>query len=432
MVERTRRSRTGASQRRRAIGAAPGTTTTAQLIGPVVAVLLTPVPAVQAAWWADPATRQRPLVIAPPGERVLAVCPMAADVGLRPGQTMAQARLRCPRSCVVAPDRAVAAALWRAALRALAEEVAPVVEAADATDGIIYLDAQGLEQLVGDVSVVAQRVLAALAAQGIAARVGAGPGRVVARALAARMDERGPRTLHGEAARAFLHDLPLDDPALGLDEAIATGLRELGIVTAGLFATLPERSLGLRFGPDAMRAWRQARGLDEPPLLPWAAPRSRTATARLEEAVENSVIIAALLRRLAGDLAAWLQDGGHATATLALSVTCETGVRCVHVADQDPPLHDERAIVAATLELWERLPVPAPVAEVTLEAGDLTRPLVEQDDLWGTGVDPLARRQERLARTLAAHARQYGRDHLQRVRPDRRTLDGWRWDGYEP
>jgi len=427
MARRAPHTGTSAGGRRRG-----PTATATQLVGPVVAVLLVPAPVVQAAWWGDPTRRQGPLLIAQPGGCVLAVCPRAADAGLRPGQTVAQVRLGCPQAHVVAPDRAMAAVLWRVALRALTEEVAPVVETTSAAHGVLYLDAHGLERLVGDPSAVARRALTALTGQGIAARAGAGSSRVVARALAARMDDRGPRTLLGDAARAFLHGLPIGDPALNVDTAVAAALREVGVTTAALLATLPERSLGLRYGPAAMRAWQAATGASEPPLHPWVAPPSHIVAARLEEAVDDATIITTILRRLAGELAAWLHGGGRAAATLALCVVCETGSRCVRAIDQDPPLQEERAIAATILEVWRRLPAPAPVAEIALEASDLTTPVAEQATLWGSDVDPLARRQERLMRALTAHARCFGQGQMRRACPDPRALDGWRWGEYEP
>lgn len=404
----------------------------APLVGPVVAVVLVPAPVVQAAWWMDPPRRRGPLVIAHPGGRVLAVCPQAANAGLCPGQTVAQARLRCPWVHITAPDQAVAAVLWRTALQALTEEVAPVVEAADAAHGVLYLDARGLERLIGDPCAVARHALAALAAQGIVARAGAGPCRVVARALAARMDDGGPRALGGDAARAFLRDLPIGDAALALDDAVAAALRELGVTTTGFLAALPERSLGLHYGPTAMRAWQAATGASEPPLRPWVTPPSHVVTARLEEAVDDATIVAALLGRLAGDLATWLQARGQATGTLALRVVDASDRHGARVATQDPPLHETRAIVAGALALWDHLPVSAPVAEVALEAHDLVTPVTAQATLWGTSGDPLTRRQERLARAVATHARLYGQGQMRQARPDPRALDGWRWDEYEP
>src|SRR5207302_4143148 len=111
--------------------------------------------------------------------------------------------------------------------------ISPVVEAAASAAGLAYLDARGLERLWGARAAGARKALQALAARDVAARAGAGPTRVVALALARRMGAEGPRALAEPEARAFLHALPIDDPALGLSPVTATALRELGLTTAG-------------------------------------------------------------------------------------------------------------------------------------------------------------------------------------------------------
>ncbi len=205
-------------------------------VGPLVAVEIHPEPLLQAAWRARPALRGTPLVVAlASGGRVVAVCPLATGTGVVRGQSVAQARLRCPTLVVVPPDPLAAALLYAEMLHALAA-FSPIVEAADADAdaGVAYLDTHGLAALWGmdpvrwDGGVVARAIVRALATRGIDARAGAGPTRVVARALARRMDAGEPHALGGDAAMAFLRALPLDDPALGLTPASIAALRDSG------------------------------------------------------------------------------------------------------------------------------------------------------------------------------------------------------------
>ncbi len=240
-------------------------------IGPLVAVMLHPAPLIQTAWRARPALRGAPLAAAPAGGRVASACPLAESVGVADGQSVAQARLRCPTLAVVPPDPMAAALLYDELLYTLVA-FSPVVEAADADAGMAYLDAHGLAALWGvdptrwDGSAVARAIVDALATRGIDVRAGAGPTRVVARALARRMEAGEPRALGSDAAMAFLRALPLADPALGLTPAAVAALRDLGITTAGALAALPEAGVSLRFSDDVRAAWRVAAGADEPPL----------------------------------------------------------------------------------------------------------------------------------------------------------------------
>ncbi len=338
-------------------GATPTPTPSrATVDGPVVAVALAPVPAVQAAWWATPDARHAPLAVAPLDGPVVAACPRAVATGVAPGQTLAQARLRCPRLRVLPPDGATTRALWRAALRALAG-VSPVVEEADAAHGVAYVDPRGIE-----------------------ARAGTGPGRVAALALATRQGDQGPLALAGAEATAFLRGLPVDDPALSIDPSALRDLREVGVATGGILASLPEASLAIRFGPTVARAWHALAG-DEPPLRPWAAPPSRVVARRLDGAVDDAAVVVATLGRLAGDLSARLAADGRAAATLALRLDCDDGVQHVHATYHDPSLQGASAIAARAQEMWGRLTPRAPVGEVALDAVDLVSPHAAQAGL---------------------------------------------------
>jgi len=95
--------------------------------GPYVAIQLAPDALVQAAWKTQPETRTAPLIVG--GNRgvmrVRAVSPEA--VGVRPGQTLAQARLVCSDLRVVPPDPVAARLLYDDLLRTLST-VSPIVE----------------------------------------------------------------------------------------------------------------------------------------------------------------------------------------------------------------------------------------------------------------------------------------------------------------
>ena len=202
---------------------------------PLLAIVLAPSLLVQALWWREPATRTASLAIAPPGGRLIAVCPRAAGAGCAPGQTQAQARLRCPALVVRPPDEGAAAWLWETALHALSA-ISPVIEDTNPATGVLFVETRGLDRLWGDTRAVSRAALRAMHDCSLSAHVAAGPCRVVAQACA-RID--GSRILEGAEAQAFLAALPLDEPALGLLLPVATALREMGVVTAGMLAALP-------------------------------------------------------------------------------------------------------------------------------------------------------------------------------------------------
>jgi protein ImuB len=396
--------------------------------GPIVAVELSPVAAVQAAWRAEPCLRSAPLAIVAPGGPVQAVCPLAAAAGIVPGQGVTQARLCCPDVMMRALDRAAIALLYDDLLVTLSA-MSPVVEAANSAAGLAYLDARGLERLWGDPAAVARKALQALAARDLAARAGAGPARVVALTLARRMGAEGPRALAEPEARAFLHALPIDDPTLGLLPATATALRELGITTAGALAALPLAGVALRFGPDAIAAHHSVASAADPPLHPWRPPDSLAVEHRVEAGISDAMVVQALLRRLSDWLAVQLVERGQAAATLTLHVACENGARLAQRAYYGTPLQAAPTLAAAALDLLARSRLTAPVEALALRATDLRRPDARQRGLWDD--QTVDRRHERLAAAMAAHAQRYGQGRLRRLRRDPLAADGWVWEEAE-
>jgi len=394
--------------------------------GPVVAVELYPAASVQAAWRARPGLRAAPLAVAVPDGRILHACPLAVGGGVARGQGVAQGRLLRPDLAVVPPDPAAAALLYDDLLHALGA-LSPVVETTDPDTGVAYLDAGGQARLWGDDPArwdglpLARAAVRILADRGIGARVGAGPTRVVALALARQMGAGGPRALAGDMAADFLRALPLDDPALGLTPATVAALRDLGVATAGALAALPRAGVALRFGADVHAAWRAASGASDGALRPWAPPERLVVARRIEGGVEDGEALRAIVRRLAVTLVEGL--GGRGAATLTLRLECADGARHARHARYGPPPHTEAAMAAAALEILGRTQVAAPVEFVELVATDLRAPDATQPGLWGD--EEMARRRARLAAALAAHGRRHGAGLLRHWRPDPLAADGW-------
>jgi nucleotidyltransferase/DNA polymerase involved in DNA repair len=391
--------------------------------GPIVAIACTPVPLVQAWWRADPTLRTMPLVIAPPERPILAVCPLAREVGIQPGQQLAQARLRCPGLQIRPPEPEAALALYERLLDALAG-CSPVIEAADPVAGVAYLDARGLSRLWGDLPGVARVALRAAAGGGLHARAGIGPTRLVALALARRAAGGADApVLLGDEVSAFLRDLPLGDGALGLSPAVVQMLQELGVTTAGTLAGLPQAGLALRFPSEVLAVWRAARGLAEPPLRPWTPPERLAVGHRVEEGLEDWTIVEAVLRQLAARLSRQLRARAHVTATLTLSLRCTDGAEHLRRARHWPPVQAEPALTAAALDLLGGCRPGTQIEAIELQATDFAAPDAIQQTLWGDAARD--RRGERLAAVLQTQARRHGRSMLRRWRPDPLAAEGW-------
>jgi len=192
----------------------------------------------------------------------------ALAAGVRPGDSLVQARAACAGLEAVPLDDAAD----RAALRALAEallSLSPVVEVSH--PDAVLLDAAGA-RLAGSEPEAAERSLAERALglcrdMGFQGRLAVADGKGVALALARHAGRERTRAAPGEGARA-LAPLPLD--TLDLPAEVARWLSAVGVERVGALAALPAETLAHRFGTPGVAAARLARGVDPRPLVPFA------------------------------------------------------------------------------------------------------------------------------------------------------------------
>jgi protein ImuB len=292
----------------------------------------------------------------------------ALAAGVRPGDSLVQARAACAGLAVAAQD----AVADRAALRALAEALlsaSPVVEVAP--PDALLVDVAGA-RLAGSDPEEAERALAGLALglcadMGYRARVAVADGKGPALALARHGGRERCRAAPG-AGGAALAALPLE--ALGLPAEVLRWLDALGVGSAGALAALPAETIAHRFGAAGAAAVRLARGEDPRPLVPHAPetfPRERWDLDGAEVGVLESaepVLFAA--KRLADRVAARLAGRGLGASRLRLTLVLDPrGEERI-----DLPLARPGAEAAAWLvPLRERLAglrLPAPVRGLDL------------------------------------------------------------------
>ncbi|MBP2301457.1 Y-family DNA polymerase [Azospirillum picis] len=254
-------------------------------------------------------TRRLPLVLLRTERRrrmVVAVNPPAAAAGLRPGQTLADARALEPGlEAAEATPEADAALLDRIA--GWARRYSPWT-AADGPDGVV-IDITGCAHLFGGEPELAADLTGRLRAAGFAARaaVAATPAAAWGLARFGTAEDLRHERLDGLPMAA------LRLPAETLEALHAVGLRRVGDLHA-----MPRAGLAARYGTRLLQRYDQAFGrLDEPisPRLPVPAHRERLAFA---EPIATPESIAGALRHLLGRLCAGLEAAGHGARRLRL------------------------------------------------------------------------------------------------------------------
>lgn len=254
--------------------------------------------------------------------RVVACSAPARVEGVRRGMRRRDAQGRCPE-LVVFPNDPVRDARLFEPVAAAVEELAVGVEII--RPGVVAVPARGPASYFKSEARAAERLIDQVAARtGAECQVGVADGLFTA-VIAAR---RGVLVPSGTDAE-FLAPLSVRElhrPAEGHHRVdLVDLLRRLGLRTLGAFAELPEKDVSARFGADAVRAHRLARGKQERPPSRRRPPPNLTVTETLDPPVERVDAAAFVARTLAEAFHAGLAAHGLACTRLGINATTANG-----------------------------------------------------------------------------------------------------------
>ncbi len=269
--------------------------------------------------------------------RLAAVSERAWKLGVRPGQTLAEARVMVTQLEVIRLSRAqVEAALGRLAEALMAYGPTVSLEAPDT----VWVDVSGVAHLVGGEENLAEELRGTVVSLGHRARVSIAVGPRIAQALA-RWHEGVPSiVVPKEQTEQQVATLPLS--ALPVEAELVLWLGRLGLLTVGELASLPPAATSARLGECAKAVFGFCRGEDSEPLKPHVPPRLLEEAQTWEEPVDGIEPLLFVLRGLASRISARLAGRGLAA--------CE----CRLVLERDPALarfHSEPAKLVVPVEL---------------------------------------------------------------------------------
>jgi protein ImuB len=326
--------------------------------------------------------------------------PAAERAGVRPGMTVAEARVRCGELSVHPPAPAEARANAEAHVLAALARLAP--QLASDGRGAFFLGLSGMERLVRDEQVYVARVETALRLLGFAASVGIA-GHPFAAWVAARRGI-GPVAPGGDAR--FLASVPL--AGLDLSEPARTLLALLGITTAGQVARLPRGALSRRLGPEGERLDRLCRGeLFPPETVPTSMLVPRTPAAAgldLPSPIDALEPLLFLVKGLVGGLLARVAAERKVLAELTVEAELEDAgrSRLIHRLGPAEPTLDVRLLVDL-VRLWlERAPFAAPIRSLRVVASKVAPAVARQLRLYARQQDEGEAALERAVARLAA------------------------------
>lgn len=327
---------------------------------------------------AMPELAEAPLAIAAgptPRDRLVAVSAEAAELGVWPGMTTAQARQKSLQVMVrITPPEVAAAA--EAALVDAARSLTPRVRRH--APGELLLDVGGSVLRWGSEGALAEKLWRACRHVGLEARVGVagsvGVARIAARALTHPVD-RGQGTgremviVPAGEERVFLVPLPVE--MLEPSPPVLAALRRWGIGTVGDLAVLPRSEVILRLGPEGEALHRLACGNDGRAFIPdppVAVVREGMSFDDSLGALEPFLFV---LHGLLSRLVTRLELRGEGFAEIRLELGLEGGERYQTVVRLVAPTREVTAVLPLLRLRLESAPPGAPVegATVTIQPG---------------------------------------------------------------
>ncbi len=231
-------------------------------------------------------------------QKLVCVDRLAANLGLAPGLSLADARARRPHLIAVeaAPEEE---ARLLARLADWCSRFTPLV-ALDGADGLM-LDIAGVAHLFGGEETMADEIEVRLAAQGFGVVVGIADTPRAAWALARFSDRRiAPAGASDGLLAKIFHGLPLT--ALGLDDKTVADLNRAGLRRIGDIALRPRAPIAARFGADVMNRLDALFGLERGAISPRFAAPAFSAERRFASAISRREDVEGTIARLAQDL----------------------------------------------------------------------------------------------------------------------------------
>jgi nucleotidyltransferase/DNA polymerase involved in DNA repair len=332
---------------------------------------------------ADPALRDRPLIIADRLERghAIAVDDAAFALGARAGMTLVQAAA-CAREAAIAVDDPIRnRTLWERALDAL-DTASPLVE--DAGNGTAYLEMRGIAGFERDWLASVRDAFASdpeLAA--LPLRAALAPNKFVARAAALVRDGN---VVHAGGERASVAPLPLH--VLGLERTVLERLELFGVTNLRTLAALPHGPFVRRFGPEAARWHALAGGVDESPLVPRARRIAIDRSLYGEGSAEREDQLLFALRTLVAGVAGDVALLGKRCGALRLELECEDGERTLLATTLAQPTSQTATMFDLLRARLEGVVLLSPVTGLRLGAERLEEGGTELSLFAGRDPDP--------------------------------------------
>jgi nucleotidyltransferase/DNA polymerase involved in DNA repair len=296
----------------------------------------------------------QPLVIGGrPQERgVVSTASYAArEYGVRSAMPMARALQLCPHAIVLSPRHSVYRRYSRRVM-ALLYRLTDQVEQTSIDEA--YLDLSG-QVAAWEAGIEVARALQHQVAQevGLSASLGLAANKLVAKVASDHDKPHGLTIVRPGEEAAFLAPLPVR-VLWGVGPVTAGKLAEMGVVTVGELAALPEETLVARFGKQGREMARHARGIDHRSLQTEREAKSISQERTFARDLADERALKAELRKLSQGVSQRLRAAELAACTLSLKLRYANFETLTRQTTLEIATDDDQVIYETALALLQR------------------------------------------------------------------------------
>jgi DNA polymerase-4 len=310
----------------------------------------------------NPSLKGQPLIVgARPEQRgVVASASYAARAfGVRSAMPTARALRLCPQAIVIPPRHKVYRE-YSARMMAILSEYSPLIEPLSMDEA--FLDVTGYEARwgsstgsgLGSPEELAHQLQERLEVElGLSASIGLAANKLVAKIASGLEKPHGFVVVpHGKEAE-FLAPL-LVGKLWGVGEVTAGRLREMGVVTIGQLAQVPVAQLEAEFGRRGRDLYRQARGIDDSPVVVEREEKSLSREVTFAEDVGDMQVLRKKLLSLSESVAHRLRKRGLQGRTVKLKLRYNDFTTLTRQVTLDVPTDLEQVIFDQAARLLEK------------------------------------------------------------------------------
>jgi DNA polymerase-4 len=364
----------------------------------------------------DPSLKGKPVIVgARPEQRgvVASASYTARAFGVHSAMPTAQALRLCPQAIVLPPRHRVYRE-YSARMMAILSEYSPLVEPLSMDEA--FLDVTGCQVRWGSPEELARHLQKRLEVElGLSASVGLAANKLVAKIASGLEKPRGFVVVpHGKEAE-FLAPLPVGK-LWGVGEVTARSLHEMGVFTIGQLAQLPAAQLEARFGRRGRDLYRQARGIDDRPVVVEREEKSLSRETTFAEDIGDLQVLRKKLLSLSEDVARRLRKRGLQGRTVKLKLRYADFTTLTRQVTMEVPTDLGRVVFDQAARLldkaWDRR---RKVRLIGVGVSKFEQPEERQLSLFEEPGEGKAEKLRRLSQTVDRIREKYGHEAIRRA-----------------